>query len=222
MHEMRNSFGPPHPLVFEAATLLANAVDAHLVGNIDLAHDLILRADFAELGDWLDPIWLRKTGETKPIKVDGLPPVLPKDQRDPARMPNAKMKRALIARDGHHCRFCSMPVIRAEVRKEICRLYPEAARWTSPKETDQHRGLQAMWLQYDHLMVHSRGGPTSLDNMVIACAACNFGRDRYTLEEMRFTDPRTDKRTPSWANADSWDGLERLFPSTKRALKQSV
>lgn len=212
METMRENFGKPPPPVFEAARLLDGAANAHIAGDADLAETLIRKADIPELGDWLDPIWLRRSEVTKPIRVDGLPPVLPKDRRDPARMPNASLKRALIARDGHHCRFCRMPVIRAEVRKEIRRLYPNAARWTSTRETDQHRGLQVLWLQYDHVMVHSRGGTTNLENLVIACVACNFGRDKYTLEEMRFLDPRTHPRTHSWPGAATWDGLERLLP----------
>lgn len=178
---MRANFGEPPSFAFKAAQLLNSAVDAHISGGVELADALIREADIPTLGEWLDPIWLRKSEVTKAIKVDGLPPVLPKDQRDTTRMPKSDMKRALIARDGHHCRFCSMPLVRAEVRKEICRLYPNAARWTSPRETDQHRGLQVLWLQYDHLIVHSRGGATNLENMVIACVTCNFGRDKYTL-----------------------------------------
>jgi 5-methylcytosine-specific restriction endonuclease McrA len=66
------------------------------------------------------------------------------------------------------------------VRKALNRLYPEAARWKSIDAKDQHRGLQVMWLQYDHVVVHSRGGQTAMENLVVACAACNFGRDKYT------------------------------------------
>ena len=220
MKMMRENFGDPPSLVFEVAQRLNSAVDAHISGEVGLADALIREADIPELGEWLDPIWLRKSEVTKAINVDGLPPVLPKDQRDAARMPKSDMKRALIARDGHHCQFCSMPLVRAEVRKEICRLYPDAARWTSTRETDQHRGLQVLWLQYDHLMVHSRGGATNLENMVIACVACNFGRDRYTLEEMRFLDPRTHTRTPAWFGAATWDGLERILPKRSQRLAE--
>lgn len=115
---MRENFGEPPSLSFKAAQLLNSAVDAHISGGVELADALIREADIPTLGEWLDPIWLRKSEVTKAIKVDGLPRVLPKDQRDTTRMPKSDMKRALIARDGHHCRFCSMPLVRAEVRKK--------------------------------------------------------------------------------------------------------
>lgn len=216
MSELRENFGEPPEVVFLAARLLSDAIDAHLAGNSIHADALIRAADRPEIGEWLDPIWLRQSALTKATHIESSPATIPKELRDRNRMPGSDMKRALIARDGHHCQFCGMPVIRAEVRKEICRLYPDAARWTSRKETDQHRGLQVLWLQYDHLLVHSRGGATNLENMVVACVACNFGRDKYTLEEMRFTNPRTHPRKPKWFGAIDWDGLERILPERRR------
>jgi hypothetical protein len=112
-----------------------------------------------------------------------------------------------------------MPLVRPEVRKMLTKLYPEAARWTSARETDQHRGLQAMWMQYDHVLVHSRGGATDLGNLIVTCAACNFGRDRFTLEEMGLSDPRIDVRLPSWDGRKSWTGLERLLPEAQRYVR---
>jgi hypothetical protein len=110
--------------------------------------------------------------------------------------------------------------VRPEVRKLLNKLYPEAARWVWPGETDQqHRGLQVMWLQYDHVLVHCRGGVTDLDNLIVACAACNFGRDRFTLEEMRMSDPRIDIRLPSWEGRYTWNGLEMLLPEAQRYLQ---
>lgn len=217
--ELRSCFSQPIRSIYYAALLLDEAVKQHLYGEFDEAKKLIKAADMSDIGDWLDPIWLRKSELVQAIKVLNPSPVVPKENRANPRAPNAQMKKDLIRRDGHHCRFCSMPVVRAEVRKELCRLYPNEARWTSAKETDQHRGLQVMWLQYDHVVVHSRGGQTSMDNLVVTCAACNFGRDRYSLEEMRFTDPRQHTRTPDWLGRHQWDGLEKILPKEKRVAQ---
>ncbi len=216
---MRDGIAKPIPEIFEAAVLLKYAVKAHLNNDEALAKKLIIAADISILGDWLDPIWLHRSLLVRPKKVPGLPPIVPKDLRDQNRMPNIGMKRRLIARDGHHCRFCGIPVIRAEIRKELCKRYPIEARWTSTKETDQHRGLQVLWLQYDHIEVHSRGGKTNLDNLVIACVACNFGRDRFTLEEMEMRDPRNELKLPSWEGRFQWNGLESLFPVKKQMVQ---
>ncbi|MEQ1596816.1 MAG: HNH endonuclease [Casimicrobium sp.] len=98
-----------------------------------------------------------------------------------------------------------MPVVRKETRTRIRLVYPNALRW-GRKEVDQHCGFQAMWAQYDHVVPHAYGGTNDLDNLVLTCAACNFGRGGYTLEDVGLADPR--HRAPA---SNSWDGLEN-FP----------
>lgn len=213
----RDCFAAPIPEIFEAAMLLDAAVEAHLNGDHRHASSCLRAADIPVIGEWLDSIWLGGATSIHAIrKVNGLPPVVPKPERHHPRDAPTAMKRALVARDGHHCRFCCMPLVRPEIRKELTRLYPQDARWTSRKEQDQHRGLQVLWLQYDHVVVHSRGGETSMSNIVVTCAACNFGRDRFMLAEVGFRDPRTHVRLPTWSNRVGWDGLERLLPEAKR------
>jgi len=217
--ELRDCFDAPILKIFEAARLLDQAVTAYIEGNDASARSLIRAADMEEIGEWLDPIWLRRGELTKAVKVANLPPIVPEAARHKPRHPTPAMKRELVRRDGHHCRYCGMPLVRKEVRQELNRHYPEAARWKSRNEKDQHRGLQVMWLQYDHLSVHSRGGKTIADNLVVSCAACNYGRDRFTLEEMRFRDPRIHPRYPTWDGRRAWTGLERILPEAKRYLQ---
>nr|WP_255527271.1 HNH endonuclease [Trichocoleus sp. FACHB-46] len=119
-------------------------------------------------------------------------------------MPTAAQKHFLHQRDGYHCRFCGVPVIRGEVRDRLRKFYPDALPWgkTNP---EQHSAFQALWLQYDHLLPHARGGNNDLENVVITCAPCNFGRGSYTLEEVGLADPRLREPVRS-----TWDGLERF------------
>lgn len=63
-----------------------------------------------------------------------------------------------------------------------------------------------MWLQYDHVLPHARGGNNDLSNVVITCAPCNFGRMDKLMEEIGVIDPRTRKAVDT-----DWDGLERLI-----------
>jgi hypothetical protein len=62
-----------------------------------------------------------------------------------------------------------------------------------------------MWVQYDHLLAHANSGTNDLDNIVITCGPCNFGRIHYSLEEVGLIDPRTREAVRS-----DWDGLERF------------
>jgi 5-methylcytosine-specific restriction endonuclease McrA len=133
--------------------------------------------------------------------VPGSPP----KERIPTRMPSQGIRRKVLARDGRHCRFCGIPVIDPTVRRAIRLAYPVELRW-GDKNSEQHAAFQCMWLQFDHLLPHSRGGDNSLENVLIACAPCNNGRGHWTLEEVGLHDPRA---TPVMNSA--WDGLERFL-----------
>jgi hypothetical protein len=115
-------------------------------------------------------------------------------------------KRVIVERDGFHCRFCEMPVVPKETIKSIARLYPNVAPWTDIAD-EQHRFFQAANLQYDHIVPHSRGGESSVRNMVVTCAVCNYGRMSNTLEESLLLDPREFPIRRS-----DWDGLQSFVP----------
>lgn len=213
---LRDCFRDPIPEIFEAANLLSYASRAHLHGDSARADALIRAADMPILGDWLDSIWLNPSKNRVGPQVLDLPPVLEKSDRHLPRDASPEIKRALVSRDGHHCRLCGLPLIRAEIRKLLNLFYPEATRWTGSKASEQHRGLQVLWLQYDHVVVHSRGGETSLENIVVTCAACNYGRDRFMMSEVGLRDPRIHPRAPYWNGWRDWDGLETLLPEGDR------
>lgn len=219
---LKDCFREPIPEIFEAAILLDAAVSEHLRGNTTAAQEALRAADMPVIGEWIDSIWVGRNRLYRPVaKAFGLPPVVPKADRPTPRHASQALKRALVARDGHHCRFCGIPLVRAEVRKKLTHLYPDAARWTGIRETEQHRGLQVMWMQYDHVIVHSRGGETNMENLVVTCAGCNFGRDRFMLEEVKIRDPRSHIRRPNWQGWRTWDGIERILPQREQFVSDS-
>ena len=213
----RDDFLAPRPclrepvaVIFHAAHLLDRAVGAHLAGMPALADALIREADMAEVGAWVDSPWgaarnhPEQASYLRVREVPDAPPHLSKRDREPIRMPDAAERAALIERWGHACAFCGIPVVRAEVRDRMREAYPDALRWGGTNAT-QHAAFQCLWLQYDHVLPHARGGGNGLDNVVVACAGCNFGRMNRTLAEQGLMDPR--ERRPI---RTSWDGLERF------------
>ncbi|WP_428378152.1 HNH endonuclease [Lichenicoccus sp.] len=46
-----------------------------------------------------------------------------------------------------------------------------------------------MWAQYDHIVPHARGGRSDLENVYLTCAACNYGRGDFLLEDMDLIHP---------------------------------
>jgi 5-methylcytosine-specific restriction endonuclease McrA len=197
----RLCFLPPPREALEAAHLLSLAVDAHLEGDAMAAAHFIRSADNPILREWTESIWGRNSPHIKAM----VPTIgLSKTDRIAIRMPNAAEKAALHQRDGYHCRFCGLPVIRTEVRKKIAAAYPDALPW-GRTNLSQHAASQAMWAQYDHLVPHSRGGDNSAENMVVTCAPCNFGRMDYLLDEVDLAHPFARDPVRS-----TWDGLERF------------
>jgi len=197
----RTCFLEPPREANRAAELLSMAVDAHLVGEAASARALIREADNPVIRDWTESIWGRNSPHVQPT-VQTISP--PSSDRIAIRMPNTAEKAALHLRDGYHCRFCGLTVIRSEVRKKIAKAYPEALGW-GRTNLSQHAAFQAMWAQYDHLVPHSRGGDNSAGNMVVTCAPCNFGRMDYLLDEVGLAHPFA--RDPILS---TWDGLERF------------
>jgi 5-methylcytosine-specific restriction endonuclease McrA len=201
----RSCLREPIPEIAEAAHYLDEAVAAHLSGQSDVAEELIRRANMPVIRDWTESLWGSNSPYVQYRVVLDAPPILPKEQRVKVRMPNSAERCELHQWDGYHCRFCGIPVIRREIRNRIKKVYPHALPWgrTNP---DQHAAFQAMWLQYDHLRPHARGGNNDLRNVVITCAPCNFARMNYTLEEVGLIDPT--RREPV---GSTWDGLERFI-----------
>jgi len=161
-------------------------------------------ADMPAVREWTESLWGKNSPYVSPQHVQAAPTPLPEDQRVKARMPTSSEIVQLHARDGFHCRFCGIPVVRPEVRKRIAAAYPRALPW-GRRNPEQHAAFQAMWAQYDHLIPHAMGGNNDLENVVVTCAPCNFGRMSYSLEEVGLADPRM--RAPV---RSAWDGLERF------------
>ncbi len=203
MRNLRPCLRESIPQIAEAAAYLNAAVSAHLDRDFKLAAELITRADMPEIRAWTESLWGKNSPYVVFRAIPDAPPILPVDSCV-KRMPGAAVKKRLHARDGFHCRFCGIPLIRKETRDKIKKAYPESLLWGT-RNAEQHAAFQAMWVQYDHLLPHSRGGTNDIENMVITCAPCNYGRMDYLPEEVGLLDPRTREPLKS-----EWDGLERF------------
>jgi hypothetical protein len=208
MRVARRCFREPIPEIWDAARLLDAAATAYLLGQRAVAGELVVLANIPAVGEWGYSIWGAKSPylqlqEVRP-KSEGM------GERTLTRMPSRAQIQLLHMRDGFHCRFCGIPVIRAEVRRLFVELFPELRIW-GPKNHEQHVAFQTLWAQYDHVVPHSAGGNNEPENLILTCGPCNFGRMAYTLEEVNLLDPR--ERSPSWSH---WDGLERLLAARGR------
>ena len=180
---LRTCLRDPIPEIAEAARLLNEAASAHLAEKRALADELIRRANMPAIKEWTESLWGKKVVPfSRPLKIENAPRSVPKAERIYARMPGKAGLTALIQRDGLHCRFCGIPVIRAEVRTLIQRAYPEALPW-APGNANQHAGFQALWLTYDHLLPHSEELPKTL-NFTINSTGQSLEAGKCQLESL--------------------------------------
>ena len=152
--KLRTCLRDPIPEIAQAARNLDAAVSAHLAGQFHLAGGLIWLADMSEIRAWTESLWGNNSPHVLLRSVPDSPISLSKDKRAKLRMPTRNEKQILHRRDGYHCRFCGIPLIRKETRERISKVYPDALPWGS-RNSDQHAAFQAMWLQYDHLLPHA-------------------------------------------------------------------
>ena len=180
--EARRCLREPIPEIAEARALLDHAANAHLSGDRIAAHSLIRAADLPAVRAWTESIWGKHNNDILRERLS--PTHLPTECRGSPKASHAYRcsPSKTRERDGYHCRFCEIAVIDKSIRTLLSAAYPEALAW-GRRNADQHAAFQCMWLQYDHLMPNGRGGDSSLDNVVVTCAPCNFGRMERTLAE---------------------------------------
>ena len=202
---MKRSIKEPIPQIFQTWDFLNQAVDAHLAGDGPRADVLFRKADIRVVWEWLNPGWTRPALNVVVPNPPEDTQEVSEDLRDPDRIIAPAIRSAVLQRDGYRCRYCGIPVVHVDIRKLAHGLYPEAVPWEPYDVTKQHAGFACLWLQFDHVAPHSHGGRSSLDNVVISCALCNYGKFNYTLRQLDVADPRL---TPPVLSA--WDGLERF------------
>jgi hypothetical protein len=200
---LRNCLRDPIPEIWDAARYLDAAVTAHLEGHDVIAGELFRLADKPLVREWTESIWGAKSIYVTPFSPEG-ESLSGRGPKAVMRMPTSAQKMAVVQRDGYHCRYCGIPVVRAEVKRAIAAAYPDAVSWGKPNRS-QHASFQAMWLQFDHVSPHSAGGQNEIENLVISCAPCNFGKMHYSVAQLGLSDPRD--RPPI---VSTWDGLERF------------
>ena len=205
---MRHSLLPPIVEFETAARLLDDAADAFLERDFVAARDLIEQANIREISIYANKVVGKMTPEVH--RNTRRPKCLPKEDRDPTRMPTESEQNVIFQRDGWRCRFCNIRVINKKARRVLCKAFSIDSNWTSLK-LQRHSSLYAMASSLDHVHPHGRGGRNATENFVTACYCCQFGRGEWMLSEVGVSDPR--ERPPI---VDSWDGLTRIIQKTHR------
>jgi 5-methylcytosine-specific restriction endonuclease McrA len=132
------------------------------------------------------------------------------DQLDPCDSPKAYEKH-VFNRDGYKCRYCGLKVIAKQVLIAFEKSVGASEFRNNGRNADQHGIVHAFKPVADHVFPHRLGGRTNLDNLVISCPACNYGKAHYTVQQLGIDDPRNREPEPT----PDWDGLTSLIQGLK-------
>ena len=200
---LRRSFLPQIPEFHIAASLLSEAADALLAGDLLTCAQKLRESDLRVIREHFD----RTAGRIDPTihRQSTNPKFIPVPKEKQPRMPNAAHQLEILRRDGFRCRFCDTKVIAKSIHKTFARAVPDAARQGTTNETT-HFGISNLTASVDHIIPYSRGGTNDADNLVTACPTCNYGRGNWLLEEVEIENPFNYAPI-----VDEWDGLTRLL-----------
>ena len=124
-----------------------------------------------------------------------------KSIRKPIRQ---KQLEELFIRDGWQCRYCSNPVggNRKHFKKFAKQIdMPELIHGST--DESRHGIYLMMMASYDHVVPVNSGGSNETQNLVTACWPCQFGKYRFTLEELGIDAPQSY----SAYSLDDWKGI---------------
>jgi hypothetical protein len=200
-NERRTSFLPLIPELEMVVELVAEATDALIADDKDLAYKKLCQANMPKVRAYA----ARIIGKTDPV-VHCYPSVRHPRKRDSATpRPTESVKAKIYAHDGYRCRYCGVRVILPKAITVLANMFPELPELRSVVNAEQHAAFLGMKAVVDHVIPWSVGGPNDESNLVTSCQCCNYGKADYLLSEIGFADPWS--RSPV---RNEWDGLGRL------------
>ena len=129
-----------------------------------------------------------------------------------AREPIAKgLQLKVMYRDRWHCRYCGEAVFFSPTLKLLDKLAPGHGYYDRHGKRGRMLGLLAdRCAACDHVVPVASGGPTTPENLLAACFACNTRKSSQSPSEWKTVEPKGEP--PS-----GWDGLAGLYSTLEGA-----
>jgi len=176
---------------FETAVLAAARGDIPAAqASLRLVQDRDLHEWCDEHGLWAGELRVATLGTKTMPKYSGL--------LDAKKDPPPSMVDAVFVRDGYRCRYCHTPVVSGELLKAVHALMGNDSFPRGSTNRSNSGILRCFTAVADHVVPHSRGGATNLENLVTACGPCNYAKTHYTLQQLGLQDPRLRPAPSGW------------------------
>jgi hypothetical protein len=209
----RNSPLAPRDWFEEQLDIFHEAVSQFVDGDSTACLTTLAKTRSNEMRDWyIEHGQMSGKHRARALGVSN-PAEIAIDQRDPERSPK-KLEDQVFLRDGFHCRYCGLRLVSGKILKALIQALDTSEFRRGPRNVDTHGILCIFYPSADHMIPWNLGGRTDLDNLVTSCVPCNFGKDRFTIEQLGIESPLL--RAPK---VDHWDGLLSLLEGIKDARR---
>ena len=187
-----------------AVDIFTDAARLFVGGQRDECISLLGTIDGAGITDWYIEHGQQSGLHRNRILGLKLGAPLPIEGRYPVRSP-AKLQNAVFERDGYRCRYCGNKLIDQDILRGFAKALDSPIFTRGTTNLTSHAVIHIAWPVADHVVPWSRGGETSMDNLVASCAPCNYGKADFTIEQIGISNPLNRP-----ALVDEWDGLRSL------------
>lgn len=182
----------------------AESVRAAARGELDRANDILNEVRSNDLRAWYY-VHARWSG-TKRFELLGRPAPVAVGPVEGQRMPNTAVQKFILERDGYRCRYCGIGVIPKNILFDFGDILATPA-FRASTDSDRHGAVQAFRANFDHVTPANLGGSSDAENIVTCCWSCNYGKDRFTVDQIAMDDPR-DRQPERF----EWRGLIDVAP----------
>lgn len=176
----------PKPPAFDQ--WLDGFVDACIAardGELDAAVNLLAAIPDDELREW----YVEHGQNTGAFRFRGMgcPDLtMVADELDPSKDFSA-LADSIYARDALHCRYCESRVLPKAAFEHLAR---RIAAFTLGRSNATRPGIYLVYCAtVDHVVPHAAGGRTAAENLVTSCWPCNYGKYKYSLEQLGLDSP---------------------------------
>ena len=104
--------------------------------------------------------------------------------REQTRMPKTAEKIEILQRDHWRCWYCGSPLLFKTEFHQLQEIVGPKLLPLGQTNLTTHGAKFLHMATFDHIRPHARGGLADTSNIVASCYACNFGKYRYTMEEL--------------------------------------
>ena len=157
-------------------------------GEVKAARNEMLKFDGQAVTYWYH-FTAQNAGRDRVVLLGGNGGVrasLPGTKRSKERMPSLDSISEIYERDRFRCRYCQGPVLPPSTLKLVSDSL--GINLLKQRKNLETHGVQ--WLHcatVDHVKPHALGGSSHLNNVVTACKACQFGKGRYSLDQLKIS-----------------------------------